>query len=373
MIKSIVLRNFRCFSSLRIADLRTVNVVVGPNGSGKTALLESLVLGLRAHPNAAQILNQSRGVPAPGVNMPGVSVFFGTPEQFTKATWDHYFYKGDTANQVTMEFDELSATGVRAKYNFRLYYGKLTPGATLPSSPNVGVFAPALPPLIFERSTNRRAAETISVVLDSKSSLQITGPSSYYFDRLLYFDQSSKFSETENVGWFSQLKIDRPEAVRNIESVLAEGFPGISDLDILSPVGSQAIWASMKDGTKRPLALISAGLHKVVTLLIAISWVKDGVVIVDEIENGVFYEKYPLMWRSLIKICKENRNQLFVSSHSLECLRALPRSPEAAEDYCVLRARLGADQSVTFDQFTGELVEDAIAGAVEIRGSSKVN
>ena len=46
MIKEIDIRNYKCFEHLKIQDCRRVNVIVGDNGSGKTALLEAMFMAL---------------------------------------------------------------------------------------------------------------------------------------------------------------------------------------------------------------------------------------------------------------------------------------------------------------------------------------
>jgi hypothetical protein len=46
MIDTIEIKNFRCFDRANLEDLKTVNLVVGRNGSGKTAFLEALFLVL---------------------------------------------------------------------------------------------------------------------------------------------------------------------------------------------------------------------------------------------------------------------------------------------------------------------------------------
>jgi AAA15 family ATPase/GTPase len=46
MIHSIDIRNFRCFERLEIGNCRRINLLVGDNGSGKTALLEAIFLAL---------------------------------------------------------------------------------------------------------------------------------------------------------------------------------------------------------------------------------------------------------------------------------------------------------------------------------------
>jgi recombinational DNA repair ATPase RecF len=50
MIESIGISNFRCFESIRLQDCRRINVVVGRNASGKTALLEALFLASGVSP-----------------------------------------------------------------------------------------------------------------------------------------------------------------------------------------------------------------------------------------------------------------------------------------------------------------------------------
>lgn len=46
MAKSIVIENYRCFQSLSLPDCRRINLVIGENGTGKTAFMETLYLVL---------------------------------------------------------------------------------------------------------------------------------------------------------------------------------------------------------------------------------------------------------------------------------------------------------------------------------------
>jgi len=43
MIEAVELRNFRSFEKADLSDCTRINIVVGDNGSGKTALLEGLL------------------------------------------------------------------------------------------------------------------------------------------------------------------------------------------------------------------------------------------------------------------------------------------------------------------------------------------
>jgi recombinational DNA repair ATPase RecF len=44
MMRSLSIENFRSYRELHLSPLRRVNILVGDNGSGKTALLEALFL-----------------------------------------------------------------------------------------------------------------------------------------------------------------------------------------------------------------------------------------------------------------------------------------------------------------------------------------
>jgi AAA15 family ATPase/GTPase len=50
MIDRLSVQNFRCFENLELQNLSQINVMVGDNASGKTALLESLWLAGGGNP-----------------------------------------------------------------------------------------------------------------------------------------------------------------------------------------------------------------------------------------------------------------------------------------------------------------------------------
>ena len=63
MIESLAIRNFRCFSDLKIRDLKRVNLFSGKNNAGKTALLESIYLQLGpGNPALSVFVNAFRGI-----------------------------------------------------------------------------------------------------------------------------------------------------------------------------------------------------------------------------------------------------------------------------------------------------------------------
>ena len=61
MIDRLKVQNFRCFDHFDLHPLSRVNVVVGNNASGKTALLEAVFFAAAGSPEAAVRLRAWRG------------------------------------------------------------------------------------------------------------------------------------------------------------------------------------------------------------------------------------------------------------------------------------------------------------------------
>ena len=46
------------------------------------------------------------------------------------------------------------------------------------------------------------------------------------------------------------------------------------------------------------------------------------VLLIDEIENGIFSESLPIVWRGLLAMCEQEGVQIFATTHSRECVMA---------------------------------------------------
>src|SRR5271156_6785535 len=94
MIEELTVENFRCFQKLKLEKLRRINLIVGRNAVGKTALLEALRMGAGANPQIAIWLNQVRGIqPAFVPSM--------TREQF-ESLWNYFFFRMDNSLHIKL-------------------------------------------------------------------------------------------------------------------------------------------------------------------------------------------------------------------------------------------------------------------------------
>jgi AAA15 family ATPase/GTPase len=116
-----------------------------------------------------------------------------------------------------------------------------------------------------------------------------------------------------------------------------------------------------------PINTFSSGASRILLMMLAMAEFKTGVVLIDEVENGIFYKHYPLVWKTLVGLARDNDTQLFVSSHSLECLRAsLPAIKDNEDDILLLRMKRERGSSEA-TKIEGKFVRAAIEEGFEIR------
>ena len=89
--------------------------------------------------------------------------------------------------------------------------------------------------------------------------------------------------------------------------------------------------------------------------------------LIDQLEDGFHYKLLPSIWKSIYKLASEFHVQLFVSSHSKECIDAmLPTVRGNEDDFCLLRASRG-ESGCQIRAHAGSYLETALEQEFEVR------
>ena len=64
------------------------------------------------------------------------------------------------------------------------------------------------------------------------------------------------------------------------------------------------------------------GMNRILAILLALVSAKDGVLLVDEIENGLHYSVQPDLWRLILHVAERANVQVFATTHSWDCIEA---------------------------------------------------
>jgi predicted ATPase len=71
-----------------------------------------------------------------------------------------------------------------------------------------------------------------------------------------------------------------------------------------------------------PLSNLGEGMNRLFALSVGLVRAEGGVLLVDEIENGLHYSVQPKLWRMIFETAQALDVQVFATTHSLDCLRA---------------------------------------------------
>jgi hypothetical protein len=356
MIRSLHIENFRCFSKLHIEDLGLINIIVGNNGGGKTALLESLFLP-GGGPELVFRLRQYRGQ----AQLP-VSYTKNAYEMF----WKDLFFKYSQNLNVQIELKG-SPENHRA---LRIFYNSQTPMPLFPqkggSVQNLKGDTNAIIPLAFETKFGDGKTFLRQLALTPDGNfipMGSTAPPAL----VSFLPASFMISPEEVARQFSELRKSNKES--HVCGVIQNVFPQITEL---SPEveGANFTMHCLRPGMKEkiPISLVSNGIQKVISICMSIASQPKGMVLVDEIDNGIYYKSMPEVWQAMFEMCKTHECQLFASTHSLECMQfLLPLLSNNPECFRLLRAEESEDGTHTVRIFKGENFAAALETGTEIR------
>jgi len=358
MLQSFQLENFRCFEHVEMSGLRPINVIVGRNASGKTALLEGLRLALSGTPQIVPWLNQFRGI---GFVMPQA----WSRETF-EALWETIFFQGNTEKTIRLAFASPEHT-----WRLRIFFNRqaqgASPGTAATTPPAVSPVPSQVPPsavfpLVFERQVDdgERSILLATVVAPG---VPFNQPGPDLGPRTAFFSSTIAYAPQDAAIWLTQLNVENRDAV--VKASLRKEFPYIEDLAVgttaYAPTGT--VFLSVAGVEKKlPGPLVSAGIWKILTLACATAMHRDGILLVDEIDNGIYWDKLPAVWSMLHQLARESRCQIFASTHSYECLKALLPAMKEDEDsfslmrtertegLCSVRMIVGRDARVAIEQ-----------------------
>lgn len=359
MYHSFEAKNFRCFQHLTMKKLARVNLIAGFNNVGKTALLEALFLHCGA-PNPELIKNilGHRGIPKITSEL----------TEWGEGPWSSLFNSFDTTKRIELT-GHLQDTGrrtlqlrvIRDPDELREISALLLP--RWPSAPDVLPFAMTQALELAYRHKKRDGK--VYWVLTPDGPFPYPKPPPPPF-RAFIMPARTRVPIKEDEKRFSDLEVEDHlevllEALRIIE-------PKLQKLSLNIWGGLSLIHAQVKGGRLVPLFSMGEGMVRITSLVLEIAAARGGVVLVDEIENGLHYSILADVWRAIAGATQMFDAQLFATTHSWECILAAHRTLSKATEYDFRLHRLDrTDDVVRAVAYDKDSIEGAIKARLEVR------
>ena len=344
-LDSLEIKNCRCFEHLTLEKLGRVNLIVGKNSVGKTALLEGLWLltsGAR-WPIIHKILYDRNDLVI--YNMPWQSskslqqdaiqsFFSGRPKLFPQS---FEIALGD----LVFNFAVIDIFGDNIEIRYM--------PNTIICKDNISTF-PDLPQkdfLEYEVIEQSKKSKTVFIPLKGLTWQAV----STYWDDIALTDKEEEITTCLKLldpltTRFTSKGENMQDRVRY--SVVKTGrFP--------DPV---------------PLANLGEGIQRIFAMALAMSTASNGYLLIDEFETGLYHNVQADVWRAIFKLAHDWNIQVFATTHSWDCVEAFQEAAAEDENEEAMLIRLQHKRSgdgieaVLYDE---ELLAKATRQQVEVR------
>ena len=124
-----------------------------------------------------------------------------------------------------------------------------------------------------------------------------------------------------------------------------------------------------QDGDRRlPIGSYGEGMRRLLAVSLALVGTKNGCLLIDEIDTGFHWTVMEDMWRLVVEAAQRSSVQVFATTHSFDCIRALGalvRSrPDLAEQVAIQKVHPSLEQAVCIP---GEEIGVAVEQDIEVR------
>lgn len=301
--KELLIKNFRSIESLEIKKIQDINILVGKNGCGKTSVLEALfLLSGMSNPTLPQNVNLMR------------ELMFTNNEDFKYIFNDFDFLK---PIQIKGKLDKGERyLYIKPKYEEQLKEYKQNIQETGKS--NVSIISTKLKPSL--------SGINLEFETDGKKYVIDYSINKIYVPNLEYKEnfQCSYIYPKFPLASIKEVieKLTGGKKLYRIIPILQEIEPRIADIRI--GLGG-LIYVDIGLNSLVPINLLGDGLIKILTIISIMTQTENGILLIDEIENGLYYTSLAILWKAIIKSAMEFNVQIIATTHSYECIENLSK------------------------------------------------
>lgn len=337
--------NYRGIRQCVLHELEWVNLFFGKNNCGKSSLLESVfILSGPDNPILPILANKSRALDSLEETDLKIEFYQANPENSIRLN-----SRGEQSRQVAIQMIESHTQNISLedlqhtsservgkryglKFNFSIgtekenkYHCELV--VTEGKTGNV--------------TTDKRYKEALYVEYIPSNHLQVNVE-----EKLMEVIKNKQ--ENEIV-----------EALRIVE-------PRITDLQL---VGNR-IMVDVGLPTRLPINVLGDGVRKVLAVVLSIYRCRNGVLIIDELDNGLHFSVMPRLWKVILYMCEKYHTQIFASTHSYDLVKSLSEIVEKSDEkprvasYKLIRKN---DDELAALRYSAEELTYAIVQQMEVR------
>jgi len=357
--ENLKIKNFRGFKELTISNLTRINLFVGKNAVGKTALLEAVFVHSGFYNPSLEIsVNALRGL----------EPYKSDPLTSFEVPWSSLFNDYKMEDPIEIESDNekgksktrLKALNLEEKIQLVEKLRRETFGMPVFSAESIQVLQ-----FQFQRDIKQENREYF-LILDQNDLRVLPVPQSPDFSTII-IPSSRRPVPQELSEKFSKLMISDKKLIKDIVDVSRIFEPRLREITILTVGNIPILHADIGIGRFVPIYYLSEGLVRALYIGLSMFEVRNGVLLIDEIENGIHYSVLRDFWKFLSKLSELFNVQIFATTHSYECIAAAHEAfSKDSSDFKLYRLEK-LDEEIVTKEFSNNDLETVFKAGFEIR------
>ena len=299
MINNLTINGLRGISQCRIDDIGRINLFLGRNNCGKSTILEALfLLTGGTYPINFQRINNLRKCPfreGEDLRLP----FYGTKTnqpilisgQFDDGnrsltiSYNEETIEKVSVNQIPHDINMPLPKDCQVNFDLLLENGRH---------------------IITQLEIKHSQPQKVNIKSDTNHEGHVPA---------WYISPADPYSNVET--YFTQIVAKKQE--QYITEIMRQIDPSIRDVVL----AGQQILVDVGFEKRLPIQLAGDGLKKVLSVIVNMAMAQNGILLIDEIDNGLHYTSMPILWRAIIESASRYNVQVFATTHNIDSLRAL--------------------------------------------------
>ena len=358
MIQSISFQNFRGFKHLELPDLAPITLLSGKNNAGKSTVLDGLFLLVDySDSRCFEKISNFRSLPV----IPDFDIL-----------WKPLFHQ--------LNADEPIQISARLEHDTELTYYREDSYSPLPQD-----FKGMTPNVMNRFMSSAQSGYTLGFKLAQKEiSYTETGhfiaapdgiavnittslPNNQKVIMPLTHMINSRITAFYSpVELFGKLELDGRKG--EILDILQKMDPAISDITAITTNGQTQLYGNM-GGKLLPMRLAGDGMNRLLIIMLSIMENPNSIILIDEIENGLHYSMFPVLWESIAHAAQESNCQVIATTHSYECVTGAVEGMEKADmedKFCFFRLAQEKNGRRAY-RFSSDVIRTALDAEMEVR------
>lgn len=383
MLKSLKIKNFRCFKEYELQQLGRINLLVGMNNNGKTAILEAIYL-LYSQDDLSKLAEIM-------INRDEI-VWNYKEERESELEVKHLFYEHEIEEKKEFMIVGNQNTSQSLKFLCKVELvnniverlenkQKELQTGTQSSDNNQENQEIEILLKLFDYYKNQSLIHQYGIHIQYLSKLSIKQRAAFpllkNLNLLVYFvldkpDKKMMLKNMKRTTFFLPAStLSNETTIKLFEQILLtpEEDLVIEALQIIEPtikriaVIDDRFFILLSDNDQRiPIGNMGDGIQRILGLALALVNSKDGILLVDEIDTGLHFMTLSKMWKLVWETANKLNVQVFATTHNSDCWTSLTEliDPENSREDGITLHRIEKDKPHSI-----LLTEDEIAIAAE--------